>query len=375
MAVESQHSVCILPWLGLRAPLTFGALELAPAPGVVGRIDPDLQGTVTAILAAYRRLGHRPATPVLAWSTGTEPTEPIADDDLDRFWRHARLLALAAIAENQYFKPLSAPITAGSFQLYFQYFTPDAEHTAVACRRRDGRTLSSWPLDRVTYTAPLSASEVHPNWDDAFLAAMGSVAVGTTELDERISLSADAFFDANRLEDHTSADREVVWSISALEQLLGVWGAGSLGQQLAALFADSPSTQTTWTDWRGRSRSGTWLESWLAEAYEVRSAIHGTRPAREVWQAWEHALIATVVYELAVKLLLVDAGRYEPTDRDRDELGALNERIAGGTPVQEHWDTAYEIARWNRVGANAAEHLSKMLGEDDPPQSSGQVGP
>jgi hypothetical protein len=70
------------------------------------------------------------------------------------------------------------------------------------------------------------------------------------------------------------------------------------------------------------------VRRWASHFYRKRNEIHGTPATANSWHDWAHALLATVVYPLAVKVLLARAGRYELNGFDLNGIVAFPARVA-----------------------------------------------
>src|SRR5207247_606379 len=127
------------------------------------------------------------------------------------------------------------------------------------------------------------------------------------------------FFQGSELEEFERHSEDVVFLVSALEQLCQVSGRHQETQiaerVTAAMGAD-------WSD--GAKRS---FRRWVVEAYKKRSELHGGLAAAARWPYWGHALIATETYCLMTKALLAADGRYTLDDRDEVAMEALPSRI------------------------------------------------
>lgn len=349
---ENPRTVYLLPWLDCGETIVVGRARIAPLASVAG--DLDYAEDVCTLAGAYRiQLGVKCPVSVM-WLDGADVVRPVSDDDAGVLRAHLDVLAAAAIAENRYFDQIASPVSAAHFEGYFQSFLPAGTHVTVERRRRDGTSRNSIPRDGARFTVPAgAATKGDLVLNEPLLAALVSGIGSADPLDERIQRSIGPFLDGNRFEDFGDARRDLIGLGAAFEMLLEVTspiGLG-LGQALAALWVPYAEQTTAWSSHRGRSRTGPWVARWAEEFYDHRSSIHG-RPARTAtWHTWEHALIATVVWALAVKLVLATARRYELTDRDEREVLALEGRLAGGKP---RWGALARGCRAGRLGARTA---------------------
>lgn len=220
-------------------------------------------------------------------------------------------------------------------------------------------------MEKMRLTVPLpAATNADARPEPAFLSALAAVIGDPDPPAVRVASSLPMFLAGNRLDEFTDPGRDLVWLGSALEQLLdiqGKWKSDKLSRQIAAILTPH-AAETTWA-WKGQSRTGPWAGRWALEFYDHRSSIHG-QPHSSTWQTWEHGLLATVVWALAAKALLADAGRYELTDADRCEIEALEGRIAGSTPLQDRWRSARDDARWSITRRHVEAYLRAADGEE-----------
>lgn len=201
--------------------------------------------------------------------------------------------------------------------------------------------------------------------DSALLDLLAGGITSTDELDERIHSALPFFLMANQLSEQMPPLFDLVWLGSAFERLFNVsQGVGKqVGKDLNDLFSEYPQTAApTWKDFRGNDQTGSWIQRWAAEFYDHRSSIHLNPPLSNLWTSLEHGLIATVVFSLAVKRLLEQAGRYVLTDADRLNLLALNDQVRrdGTGSFQDRWATALETARGETSRRSIAEAVENL---------------
>ena len=334
-------TVYLLPWLTQHQRVDFGRVSVASKAWLAH--DQGVPAGLGELAAVYVNQSGYPCETSVMWFQGGDVVGAVNDRDLGVLRAHAQVLGAAAIVENRYFDSSVSLMTGAHFEAFFHRYQPGMTHMSLQRRRRDGSWASGWPLTTVRFTVPSGAAirgdlVVNQPLLEALAAGIGSPDL----LNQRIQRSIGHFLDGNRLDEADEIHRDLIWLGAALENLLNVSPpiAKNLGKALTDLFDADALTQTTWTDWKGRSQSGPWLARWVEEFYDHRSAIHGQPARTTVWQPWEHGLIATIVWGLSIKLLLANAGRYSLADNDRIEIQALDERIATGSPVQSRWGDA-----------------------------------
>lgn len=338
----------IFPWFPVEVESTFGEVSIAPWDAELDA-DEAVRETVELIVGCYRLLGDQASRPTLMWRTGTDRLN-VPQEDAELISQHACQLMLACIAENEYFT--GEPITSAHLASYYVQFSPGELPFGMLMRRRDGHYLNRRRIDEMKITVPLAASvpsdvRAAPLFLDALVGYLGS----SDPLALRITESIPFFLMANTLSELTPALYDVVFLGSAFERLFAIEMPGiakKFSDHLADLFGSFPqSTAPTWTSFFGTPQNGCWLERWASEFYDHRSSIHPTPPRSNIWDIEMHALLGTVVYCLAVKLLLEQAGRYQLTAKDRLELTALDCRLAvqpGESPA-DRWHRAMQEAR------------------------------
>jgi hypothetical protein len=187
-----------LPWLRLREPLAFGAVELAPATMCLDDDHPCTHAAWRA-LGCYKDMGGHPVpVPSLMWVTGRGPLD-VDERDHPKLERHRMCLAAGLIAGNEYFAPYGlGAITSAHCDGYLHRVSADGAHMGVYKRRREGMYLDGWPLDRLTITVPLAASAQHqvPFVRD-LLDTLVDTAEGTTELGGRLARALPPFLQGN----------------------------------------------------------------------------------------------------------------------------------------------------------------------------------
>lgn len=183
------------------------------------------------------------------------------------------------------------------------------------------------------------------------------------DLDQQIHSALPFFLMANQLSEQLPLLFDLVWLGAAFERLFNLERSvgKQLGTELEDLFSEYPqSAAPAWKDLRGNEQTGSWIKRWAAEFYDHRSAIHLNPPRSNVWTPLEHGLVASVVFELVVKRLLEQAGRFVPNERDQLELLAMDGRIRRDESGQfgDRWREAYKDAQSERLKRRIADALS-----------------
>lgn len=345
-AGDEQQTLVLLPWLNLDRRTSVGPMMVDRLSRVVPEMPVDVGPTALAIANEFRDIRGRPVDVSMCWFADRGPTGEIGEDEVDTVRDYMLAALIAAISENRYLS-FHDQINASHFQRVYQNFTAGTETVALTIRRRDGRINSGgWRIDELQVSAP--AAVFHrptPNWKQEFLDAMASCVGAEDELSRRILDSAVWFLQGSELEEFERHSEDVVFLVSALEQLCGVEGR----QQDTHIR--NKVVETIGTNWTvdGKRIFG----RWITEAYKKRSELHGGRTEAARWPYWAHALIATETYCLMTKALLAADGRYQLDDRDEVKIEALPVRIECAT--RDEGDDAADIATcWNQAEGEGA---------------------
>lgn len=313
---------------------------------VVPEMPVDVSPTALAIANQFRDIRGRPVDVSMCWFADRGPTGEIAEDEVDTVRDYLLAAMIAAISENRYLS-FHNPINASHFQRVYQNFLAGTETVALVIRRRDGRTTSGgWRISDLRFTAPAAAfHRPAPNWKQPFIDAMATCVSANDQLSRRILDSAVWFLQGSELEEFERHSEDVVFLVSALEQLCGAEGR----QQDTHIR--NKVIETIGADWTvdGKRIFG----RWITEAYKKRSELHGGRAEAARWPYWAHALIATETYCLMTKALLAADDRYQLDDRDEVKIDALPIRFECAT--REEGEDAADIANcWNQAEGEGA---------------------
>lgn len=343
---DRRQTICLLPWLELTERVEFGRLKLDRFENVGAQLEPEVAVTAARIAAGFRDLRSEAVNASICWLSDRGPTDEIAEEEIDVVRDHLLLGMIAAIAENPYFSR-HAQINATHFHRVYQNFVADTETVALVLRRREGTTFSSgWKIDELRFSVPAAAqTRPTPQWKQPFLDALGTCIGADDELSVRILDSAVWFFQGCELDENERHNEDVVFLVSALEQLVGISG-GRQDTQMAAKLIESLGQH--WDDPANR-----WVRKWMTEAYKKRSELHGGRADAVRWPYWGHALLVTIAFSLMTKSLLAQEGRYALDDEDQVAIEAFPRHIECVTLEDE--DGARDIAAcWRDAAGSAA---------------------
>jgi hypothetical protein len=366
-----QHTICVLPWLPLDDPIAFGSVRLEHWSAVRRRVDDPARGTAAALLHNYRDIHNRPVDPPICWFADRSPIAQLGREDLDRMGLHIRLLGLAGITENAYLHHFEQ-LNATHCRPIFQFFRSGRSEVSLVRRRRDGHWQSPWRASEILFVTPLAAQgrptaagrpNYLPLYRQDFLDGLADCVEADDQLTRAISQSVVPFLRGNELDEYGTAEQDIVWLVAALEQLFGVAYGRQTGRRGAELHMSIGSSFSEWWEVPDRRR----VRRWARQLYNKRNEIHGGQSTATSWQDWAHALLATVVYPLAIKVLLTRGGRYELNDFDLDEILAFPARVGcvegrgelDQQAVGEQWQQALYDASLLRAHSKALGHLRR----------------
>jgi hypothetical protein len=110
------QTVCVLPWLPLDEPLTFGAIRVDHWSAMRENVEEPARATADSLLRSFRNIHNQPVDTPICWFADRSPTAYLAWGDVERMRQHSFFLGLAGIAENAYlhdFEQVMRP-TAGA---------------------------------------------------------------------------------------------------------------------------------------------------------------------------------------------------------------------------------------------------------------------
>lgn len=381
---QDFHSIAFLPWANLEQDVTVGAVTFAPvvAGGKTKPIIPAPLSTVATelatIISSYRDFRGRQ---VRRFTISTVAGTPLEADKYRQQINEARLfLILCAIGANEYLGNTNRYTNSSAFEIVFQRFRPGAEYTAITARRRDGSmTGMGYKHGEITFAAPFHVafgSTAHI--DDSFANALHALTqqrASHGELYRRILGAASFFSLANTDDPAMISEAEIILMGSAFEQLFGEDKVLALGRKFGAVMDAYGRVRV---EDAHRQRAGIQLDAkhaaaekkwfvhrtWLKELHNLRSTlVHGGDLSSRTWgwDVWEHLLMASFVFPLATKLLLVEARLYEPTRDDRGALFAIDRLLAAarwGHVVNDDDEDDDGPTPWDRILFDSRLQLS-----------------
>lgn len=363
-----RQTVCVLPWLPLDEAIRMGSLVFDHWSQVREQVPEPARSTADQLLGSLTGVHGDPIDPVICSFWDRIPTAHLDEEGMEFMRVNTFLLALAGLAENVYMHQAFEPMTAAHARRFFLNFQAARPHTRVIRRRREGWAQSQWRSSTLRLTKPVAA-ETRPTaagtpfgmtlYRQQFVDVL-SQCVGTDDaLSRAIRQSVVPYLRANDMDEYGAVEQDIIWLVTALEQLLAIAQStrsgrrgGELHVRIAELFSD---------EWPVTERRV--CRRWLQDLVRKRNELHGHELSAAGWQSWAHALLATELYPLAVKALLAGADRYIPDGFDRMKIGAFPSRVAliqGHGPFEEMslgeaWHQIAVDTTQQRLARNQAE--------------------
>jgi hypothetical protein len=339
---EAQ-TACVLPWLPLDEPVHMGPLAFDHWSEVRDRVPEPARTSATQLLGTFYDIHGHEIDPVVCFFAGRSPTARLENAERAFVRTSTFLLALAGIAENTYMHPAFEPINAAHARRLFLNFHAARPKIYAVRRRREGWAQSHWRSSGLRMIKPFaaearpSAAGTHPLmtlFRQQFVDSLAGCVGAEDDLSRAICQSVIPFLRGNDMDEYGAVEQDIVWLVTALEQLLGVTlqlNAGRRGfelhVQLATLFAKH------WLHADQRT-----CRRWIEHLRNKRNELHGRPSTGNGWQTWAHALLASELYPLTVKVLLAREDRYILDGVDLMKIEAFPSQVklvAGHGPFDE----------------------------------------
>jgi hypothetical protein len=357
-----------MPWCRIDRPYQAGRVTLVPYDrGIGSNLSDSVQSTVHAILTAYKTIDGKPVDRAALLQYGDKQlVEDLTEKEIAHVRDIVTLVAFCGLATREYFNPLGNYCNSDCFSLFVQKFS-DAEFTALRTRRREGHTLSGWPIKDISITVPAHCQTVSVvGISGTLLTALENYEAKDSNFNWARWQSALACFNqANTDADTVSYQVEWILMCSAFEHLLS---AKSNARDVADKFSKALAINAPLAVRNARRRSSNRLDpdnaihyEWMREFYRIRGDFaHGKLRTHQtaVWNEMEHLVLAAIAFPLVIKCLLAKSKNYKPTDEDQAQIAAFEE--FADTP--NFMDPPAEQRRsldssWKRV---CAQHRSEL---------------
>lgn len=236
--------VSFLPWCSIEKTYDIAEIKIMPfrRHSPIEGLDDAAQCWVNTILATYKTIEGKPIDSAAV----VRYAEKSLIDDLSEEERGIiqELVALACfcgLAGREYFNPLGPYCNRECFDLYTQKFET-VGFTALTTRRREGQTLSGWPIDDIAISIPVHCHSLREvRLDETLLKAL--TAHRTQSKNEewvRWQNAISCFNQANTDDEKVPYQVEWVLLSSAFEHLLS---AKSEAKDVASKFSGKPGPQ------------------------------------------------------------------------------------------------------------------------------------
>ena len=330
--------LAFLPWSTIERPLAVGAFEVASYSELCesNQIPEELRDSIVAILTTYdrRRPVDQNSVPIvrrrdLAW------TAELDEQQINEYFDFRTALAFSALSARQFFASRYA--NSDSLRLIVQGFAPERpDSIMLLVRRRDGlsRHIISKEAQRFLRPEHVSHCDLNRDLDSDLLAALESARDGDPDRWETLDEAIRLFVGANTDSPDVGTHGELIDIISAYSRLANHWKEeetvraflASLPTPEQSLKAEGPKAALDRVA-EDLARGKSMREIWLRDAYRLRNQVghgHVQAPRPGIWNAHEHLLLLSLNFPLYIKMLLVENGHYQHTDRDIAENKAFD---------------------------------------------------
>ena len=320
-----------MPWCPIDKAYTAGDATILPFDRhtPIDGLDDAGQCRVNAIMGTYKDIEGKPVhNATIVQYDKNSPIDDLTDDQIEIVQDLAALACFSGLANREYFNSLGSYCNSDCFAIHIQKFDK-ADSTALTVRRREGRTLSGWPIDDISITVPVHCHTVKEiSLDAKLLEALVNHRAQPDNADWGRWLNAISCFNqANTDSDNIRYQVEWVLLCSAFEHLLS---AKSNAKDVARKFSETlvPSKELLARDANRLSghqkNDGESVRyKWMHEFYRIRGDFaHGKLNAQQpvTWNPLEHLVLATIAFPLLVKSLLNKICKYKMTDNDQAQI-------------------------------------------------------
>lgn len=368
------YTICLLPWINFDKFYDVNGCRLLPFPEY--GFDEKFKCSVNEVLKSYKDINQdQIAQCTLAVVQGKNPIWQLdkSEGDLEKVEHDLALFFLATFASNDYGGQRSTYCNSSPFQPIFQNLTIPPRGNAIQQRRRNGRlTDGGYDHGELIFSRPLECKSLNPAVDKVFLSGLDSVAKSQSDLYRRILNSLSFVRLANTDQAHMSLESEALLLAAAFEVLFDADDKYCLTCKYRSCFDDYKAKVVSdvlrerpgikLDEGQNQNKDLQWQlgRKWIQELYDLRSdVVHGADLSRRQWgwHPFEHLLIGSFVYHLAVKILLEKEGHYKLSDGDKQNCMTIDLILAGNDwckPVSErnnqsNWQKAVSDACWESL--------------------------
>lgn len=359
-----------MPWSRIDKSYSVNEVNLIPY-----NIDKRKEGedehastAIKTILSSYKDLNGNPVKQFALVQYGKQPI--LADrteDELAIARECVDIACFCGLAKRDYFTQLGHYCNSDCFILYAQKFN-ELDFVSIGTRRREGRTLSAWPIADINLSIPVHVSPINKViLDDELLTALARFKDDPESAEEwpHWHNAIACYNQANTDNEVASSQVEWVLLCSAFERILDAKPkAVDVAEKFAAAFVPNAQLLTQNSKRRLRSwtnNSATVRYEWMKEFYRIRGDFaHGKFQSKQprAWEPHEHIVLASIAFPLLVRALLQKKKLYAMADQDQLTLDVFekleDEKFMDKPPDQKsNIDTV-----WSRLHSEAAFELA-----------------
>jgi hypothetical protein len=369
--------IAFMPWCRVEKSLDVGGITILPfhRHGRLEGLDEATLCRANTILGTYKTIEAKPVDKAALIRYGAKSlVDELSTEEHEDIHGLVTLACFSALAGRQYFDSLGPYCNSDCFTLYVQKFDR-ADFTAITTRRREGETLSGWPIDDIAITIPVHCHTVQEVMIDESL--LKSLLIHRDKCDEeewgRWQNAITCFNQANTDSETVRFQVEWVLLCSSFEHILL---AASDYKNVARKFIERVIPSSPLLVRNAKRKSTRWVDvdvdlryEWLKEFYRIRGDFaHGRLDSRQpaAWTTREHLVLSTIAFPLLVRCLLASSGSYVLTDDDLAQINAfeclMDDPFLESPPDSRgsgdsYWARHVSEARMNVAHGQAMKHL------------------
>jgi hypothetical protein len=350
-----------MPWCPIDSEYEVGDIKILSynPDGIINGLDKIMQRRVKKIMATYKDIEGNPVRKAaIVCKINKAVTDNLSDDDIDIAQELVTLACFAGLAKREYFNSLGPYCNSDCFSLYIQKFDK-ADFTGLRSRRREGRTLSGWPISDITITIPVHSHTIRDvSLDTELLNALIKYRANLQSSNwGRWQNAISCFNQANTDSDNVRYQMEWVLLCSAFEHIME---SKPMAKAAADKFVDvlTPSSQllvkdSTRLSNKQEKTSRSIRYEWMKEFYRIRGDYaHGRLNTKQsiVWQPLEHLVLASIAFPLVIKTFLSRSGKYNMTDIDQAQIDCFEHFADTNKFLEPPTNRKSSLdAHWNRL--------------------------
>jgi len=381
-----------MPWCPIDNKYEIGDFRILPfnRDKVVNTLNDTDQRSIKTIMGTYKDIeGNSVHKAAIVCKINKSLIDDLSDDDIEIAQELTAIACFSGLANRSYFNSLGHYCNSDCFSMYIQKFDK-ADFTALTSRRREGRTLSGWPIDDITITIPVHCHAIRDvSLDVELLKALIECSANLQSSERgRWQNAISCFNQANTDSDNIRYQMEWVLLCSAFEHLLE---SKSEAKDTAERFAHvlTPSNELLVKDSMRLSNkqenvSRSIRYEWMREFYRIRGDYaHGRLNTKQpiVWEPLEHLVLATIAFPLVIKKLLSRIGKYKIKDNEQAQIDCfehfadtksfLNPPTNQKGSLDSHWNRLVRKRCYKITVEQAANGLRNLRKSAQPGQIKG----